>query len=88
MTQNNQSGDNMRKDFLMIPVKERKELRSKMIRRLYNRGRGLTMNAIVELSKENPRIFYGTTGVSKTTVFFAVNGRSPKISSHKNKRSN
>lgn len=56
-----------------IPVKERKLLRDKMIRRLYDKGRGMTMDDIVKLAQQKPEMFYGTTGVSKLTVFFAVN---------------
>lgn len=53
-----------------IPVKDRMRIRNKQIVGLYRSG--LSMDEVV---KAMSRLGYG---VSKTTVFFAINGRSKK----------
>lgn len=65
-------------NFIIIPVKDRKYLRDQVIRRLYNKGNGRTMDEIVQISKQNPELFYSSSGLSKSTVFFAINGRPKK----------
>lgn len=56
----------------IIPIKKRRDARDRIIRTLYNKGKGLSMDEIcVEMQRLGQ-------GVSKTTVFFAINGRSTK----------
>lgn len=63
------------KDFI-IPIKERKRIRDEKIRSLH--AQHYSQNEIVaEMSKLG-------MGVSKTTVFFAIKGRSKKKSGDKN----
>lgn len=60
------------KKEVVVPIKERKRMRDNKIRALYKLG--YSMNQIcVEV------------GCSKTTVFFAINGRPKKLSQIKNK---
>lgn len=69
----------------LIPVKDRKRLRNELIRKLWANGEGHSMDAICAMSRKNPEMFYGTSGLSKTTVFFAINGRPKKKVGNKNK---
>jgi len=62
----------------ILSVQERKRLRNKAILEFYKKGKGYTMDQICEISRKKPEWFYSTSGLSKTTVFFAVNGRSKK----------
>lgn len=56
---------------IRLPIKVRKELRDKEIKALYRKG--FSMNEICAIQN-----------VSKTTVFFAINGRAKKKSAEKN----
>lgn len=63
-------------DTEIIPVKVRKEMRDRKIRALYNsQPKGSRSMELVV--KEMQRLGYS---VSKTTVFFAIKGRSKKSS--------
>lgn len=56
----------------IISSKERRKIRDQKIRALYRKGRGYSMDEIVLIMKKEGK----GVGVSKTTVFFAINGRS------------
>jgi hypothetical protein len=58
----------------MIPVKVRKEMRDRKIRALY-RSLPKEQRSMDQVVLEMRALGYG---VSKTTVFFAINGRSKK----------
>jgi hypothetical protein len=67
--------DNYKDDI--IPLKERKRIRDQKIRALYRILKSMDL-VVLEMKK----LGYG---VSKTTVFFVVNGRSTKKSAEKRK---
>lgn len=53
------------KDQIILPIKEKKNIRDEKIRMLYKRGYSMDDICVMEQ-------------VSKTTVFFAIQGRSKK----------
>ena len=63
-------------DLHLLPPAMRRELRGKVIRTFYRKG--YTMDDICAISRKRPALFYTSSGLSKTTVFFAVNGRAKK----------
>jgi replication-associated recombination protein RarA len=65
-------------DISLIPPGDRKRMRDDLIRKLYNKGNGHTLDQICAMSRKNPEMFYGSSGLGKTTVYFAVNGRTVK----------
>lgn len=61
-----------------IPLKKRREIRNRQIKSFYRSG--FSMDEVVAQMK---RIGHG---VSKTTVFFVINGRSKKADERNDKR--
>lgn len=62
-----------------IPIKERIKMRNRKIKMLYRYGFSMD-----EVCGEMKKLGYN---VSKTTVFFAVNGRSKKVDDRRKKKS-